>query len=143
MRMLALAISIAANAFKDKLDKGGQPYILHCLFVMYNTEGNEDVKCAAVLHDLVEDTDWTYEALRQVGFSQRTIDLIRLVTFPDDCDDIQYMNQIKTLALDLDAKKIKKADLQHNSNISRIKNLTKKHFDKMERYHRAYTYLND
>ena len=38
MKKLALAISITAESFKDKLDKGGQPYILHCFWVMNNTK---------------------------------------------------------------------------------------------------------
>lgn len=57
MDNLGLAISITAQAFEKVLDKGGQPYILHCLRVMNNTKGDISVKCASVMHDLVEDTD--------------------------------------------------------------------------------------
>lgn len=47
--MLDKAIRIAAQAFEGKFDKGGQPYILHCLQVMYDTKTDDvDVKCAAV-----------------------------------------------------------------------------------------------
>lgn len=49
MKKLALAIAITSEAFKNTLDKGGQPYILHCLRVMNNTNGDEDTKCAAVM----------------------------------------------------------------------------------------------
>lgn len=58
MKLLALAIAITAEAFKNTLDKGGQPYVLHCLRVMNNVQGDEDVKCAAIMHDLIEDTHW-------------------------------------------------------------------------------------
>ena len=151
MKLLALAIAITAEAFKNKLDRGGQPYILHCLNVMDNTDGDEDEKCAAVMHDLVEDTrsdqmpdiPWTYERLRSAGFSERTIDLIKMVTFPENCDDIQYMEQIKRIALNPGAKKIKKADLRHNSDITRLKGLRKKDIDRLEKYSRAYIYLSE
>lgn len=142
MKLLALAIAITAEAFKHKLDRSGQPYILHCLYVM-DIEGDEDEKCAAVMHDLVEDTDWTYEMLRNLGFSERTIDILKLVTFPDGCDDIQYMEQIKRIALDPSAKKIKKKDLRHNSDITRLKGLRKKDTDRLEKYSRAYIYLSE
>ncbi len=147
MNKLALAIALVAEAFKNTLDKGGQPYILHCLYVMNNTSGNEDVKCAAVLHDLVEDTDesseinFTFELLGAVyGFSERTIDLLKLLTrHPDD----DYMGSyIRRIAYDEDAVKIKKADLKHNSDISRLKGLRKKDFDRLEKYNRAYQYLS-
>ena len=58
MKLLALAIAITAEAFKNTLDKGGKPYILHCFRVMNNTQGDEDIKCAAIMHDLIEDTNY-------------------------------------------------------------------------------------
>lgn len=148
MKLLALAIAITAEAFKHKLDRGGVPYICHCLKVMDDTDGDEDEKCAAVMHDLVEDTrksdnPWTYERLRAAGFSERTVDLIKAVTFPEDCDDIQYMEQIKSIALVPGAKKIKKADIRHNSDITRLKGLRKKDIDRLEKYSRAYMYLSE
>lgn len=148
MKLLAKAIAIAATVFENTLDKGGEPYILHCLFVMYNTPGNEDKKCAAVLHDVIEDTrkwktPWTAQRLREEGFSERTIQLIELVTFPENCDDIQYMERIKQIGLDPDATDIKKADLKHNSDMSRLKGLRKKDIDRMEKYMRSYIYLSE
>lgn len=140
MEKLALAISITAKAFENVLDKGGQPYILHCLRVMNNVQGDECVKCGAVMHDLVEDTDWTFERLTALGFSEKTIRLLHLVTHEKTTS---YEDYIKAIAIDKEATEIKKKDLEDNCNITRIKGLRKKDFDRLEKYHRAYVYLSN
>lgn len=138
MKKLALAIAITAEAFKDKLDRGGHPYILHCLHVMNNSEGDEHVKCASVMHDLIEDTDYTFESLTKLGFSDKTIGILHLLTHNPETP---YMEYIKAIAVSKEATKIKMADLEHNSNITRLKGIGKKDFDRMEKYHTAYLYL--
>lgn len=140
MKLLALAIAITADAFKDTLDKGGQPYILHCLEVMNNTEGDEDTKCAAVMHDLIEDTDWTLGQLKAAGFSDKTIGLLYLLTH---LKETPYDEYIKAISVNAEATRIKLRDLEHNSNITRLKGLRKKDFDRLEKYHRAYIYLSN
>lgn len=140
MNKLALAISITAKAFEEKLDKAGQPYILHCLRVMNATKGDEDTKCASVMHDLVEDTYYTFEQLTKLGFSDRTIGLLHLVTHQKDTD---YMEYIKAIAVSDEATEIKLADLRDNSDITRLKGLGKKDLDRIEKYHRAYLYLSN
>lgn len=140
MKRLALAIAITAEAFKDKLDKGGQPYILHCLRVMTNTQGDEDTKCAAVMHDLVEDTDIKIADLAKLGFSDKTMGLLHLLTHLPGTD---YMEYIKAISVSAEASEIKRRDLEDNSNITRLKGLRKKDLDRLEKYHRAYVYLSN
>jgi (p)ppGpp synthase/HD superfamily hydrolase len=140
MNKLALAISITAKAFEEKLDKAGQPYILHCLRVMNATKGDECTKCASVMHDLVEDTDYTFEQLTKLGFSDKTIGLLHLVTHQKNTD---YMEYIKAIAVSDEATEIKLADLRDNSDITRLKGLGKKDLDRIEKYHRAYLYLSN
>lgn len=146
MSKLGLAIAITAEAFKNKVDKGGNPYILHCLFVMDNTDGDDCTKCAAVMHDLVEDTDensetnYTFEVLTKLGFSEKTIRLLHLVTHSKQTP---YMDYIKAISVDPDAVKIKRADLRHNSDITRLKGLRKKDHERMEKYHTAWVYLSE
>lgn len=138
--MLAKAISIASQAFENKFDKGGNPYILHCLRVWQAVKNeDEDVQCAAVLHDLIEDTDWSFHRLYEVGFSAKTVHIIALLTHQRH---VSYDDYIKAIALDKDATKIKLADLRDNSDITRLKGLTKKDFDRMEKYHRSFVYLS-
>lgn len=140
---LALAIALAAEGFKDVLDKGGKPYMLHCLWVMDNTDGDECTKCAAVMHDLVEDqkkTGMTMEKLATYGFSAKTMGLMHLVTHEKDTE---YMAYIRAIAVNADARKIKIADLRHNTDITRLKGLGEKDFARLIKYHQAYVYLRD
>ena len=142
MKKLALAISITAESFKDKLDKGGQPYILHCFWVMNNTEGDECTKCAAMMHDLIEDCPdkWSLKKLTELGFSDKTIGLLHLLTHQKETD---YMEYIKSISVNKDATRIKLSDLRHNSDIMRLKGLSKKDHDRIQKYHIAYTYLSN
>jgi (p)ppGpp synthase/HD superfamily hydrolase len=140
MKKLGLAISITAKAFENILDKGGQPYILHCLRVMNNVQGDECVKCASVMHDLIEDTDWTFEQLTTLGFSDKTVGLLHLLTHQRETS---YDDYIKAISVSKEATEIKIRDLEDNSNITRIKGARKKDFDRIEKYHRAYIYLSN
>ena len=140
MKKLAIAIAITAEVFKDKLDRGGEPYILHCLRVMNNSVGDECTKCAAIMHDIIEDTHYTFKDLTNLGFSDKTIGLLHLLTHNSETP---YQEYIKAIAVNKDATQIKLKDLEDNSNISRLKGLYKKDFDRMEKYHTAYTYLKN
>jgi (p)ppGpp synthase/HD superfamily hydrolase len=140
MNMLALAISIMAQAFLHKTDKGGKSYTLHCLRVMHALrDEEEEVQQIAALHDVPEDTDISMEDLRKHGFSERVIKAVDLLTHRPG---VPYMDYIKALSVNSDAVKVKRKDLEDNSQITRLKGLTKKDFDRMEKYHIAYTYLS-
>ncbi len=143
MNKLALAISIAAKAFENKADKSGKPYFLHCLRVMNNVNQNdEDLMIAAVLHDIVEDCsdEWSFSKLSALGFSDRVMGILYLVTH---IKETPYDEYIKAIAVNEDATKIKLADLKDNSDITRLKGLRKKDFDRLEKYHRAWIYLSN
>lgn len=138
-RQLAMAISIAAKAFKDKLDKSGEPYILHCLYVMYK-QTTDTRRIIAILHDLVEDTDWDFEDLRNKGFGDAVIIPLRLLTH--DPTVKTYEDYIADISTNEDARAVKLADLEHNTQISRLKGLTKSDFARIEKYHKSYVYLS-
>ena len=78
--MLESAIATAAKAHEGQTDKAGKPYILHPLRVMLNVKGGIPEQCAAVLHDVIEDTDITAEALLELGFSKEVVDAVVLLT---------------------------------------------------------------
>lgn len=137
---LALAIAITAERFVNKFDKSGQPYILHCLTVMNNTIGDDCTKCAAVMHDLLEDTPTEPHELTSLGFSDKTVGLLHLLTHNPATE---YMDYIKAISVSPEATQIKLRDLEHNSDITRLKGLRKKDLDRLEKYHRAYTYLSN
>ena len=137
---LALAIDLASQEFVDKVDKAGKPYILHCLRVMNAVDQkDEELMQIAVLHDVIEDTLITIKELQSLGFSQRVLDAVTLLTH---LDSVSYENYIKQIAINPDAVKVKLADLKDNSDITRFKGLKKTDFDRMEKYHKAYTYLS-
>lgn len=138
--MLGKAIAIASVAFENKVDKSGKPYILHCLRVMNSVKHlGEEVMTIAVLHDLVEDCkEWNYDNFIKAKFNQRVTWGVMCMTHdPED----SYEEYIKKIALNEDARQVKMADLKDNSDITRLKGLTKKDLDRIEKYHRAYEYL--
>jgi len=139
--MLGNAIALAATAFQNKTDKGGKPYILHCLHVMNKMkyEGDEELMIVAVLHDLIEDTGYTFTDLEVMGYSDRVINLLVLLTHSKNISYETYIEQIKSNSED--AVKIKLQDLRHNSDITRIKGLREKDFARLAKYHKAYSYL--
>jgi (p)ppGpp synthase/HD superfamily hydrolase len=141
MSDLGTAIAIAAQAFKGKVDKGGKPYILHCLHVMNKMkyENDEELMIIAVLHDLVEDTPYTFTDLEIMGFSTRVINNLVLLTHKKGVSYEDYIFQIKSNSEC--AVKVKLQDLRHNSDITRMKGLRDKDFKRIEKYHKAYSYL--
>lgn len=136
--MLNLAITTAVNAHAGQYDRGGNPYILHCLKVMhYLKSEDEELQCIAVLHDIVEDTDVTIMHLVRIGFSRRVVDAVELLT-KTKC---QHYDNYRYLVLSSkDAMRVKMADLRHNSDIRRLKNnqVTEKDIQRMVKYHQFY-----
>lgn len=133
--MLVLATSAHAGQF----DKGGHPYILHPLAVMYLLDStDEELLCIALGHDIIEDTPTTYADLRAVGMTDRIIDGIRALTkVPGETLD-EYKARVMA---NPDAIRVKMADLTHNSDIRRLKGMTEKDIDRMAKYHQFYLEL--
>lgn len=145
--MLGKAIALTAEMFKNRTDKGGHPYILHCLRVMdgVGKDADEDLKIIAILHDVVEDIfenniEVGFRELSLVGFSERVITALRLLTHDRK---VPYDEYIKQLSFNEDARRVKLADLRDNSDITRLKGLRKKDFERLEKYHKAYVYLSE
>ena len=138
--MLGRAIAIAGQAFQNKQDKGGKPYILHCLWVMNKVRHlGEKYMIVGVLHDLVEDTDWTIERLRAEGFSEEVLIAIDIMTH--DKEGVSYEVYTSVIYLNDIAREVKLRDLEHNSKITRLKGVTSKDVTRAKKYHTAYIYL--
>ena len=136
---LEKAIQIAVTAHSGAKDKGGKPYILHPINVMMRVE-KEDEKIVAILHDVVEDTDWTFDALREEGFSEIIIEALKSVTKHNENED--YEEFVKR-SLDNDIGRIVKiADLKENLDISRIGDLNEKDILRINKYKKALKVLN-
>lgn len=111
-----LAMEIAYNAHQGQKDKGGAPYVFHPFHLAEQMETETEVT-AALLHDVVEDTDWTIEALGEAGIQPEVLRVLELLTHPKD---MPYMDYIHRLLPDKTARKIKLADIHHNSDVSRL-----------------------
>ena len=137
--MLDKAIAITAHAFVGKRDKGGKPYILHCLHVMNAVKDlGEQAQIVAVFHDLLEDTEWTGDQLIEQGFEERTVKLVEMMTHKEG---ETYEDYIARVSLNSITRAVKMHDLRHNSDIMRMKGLRDKDFDRLKKYHHAFAYL--
>lgn len=141
--MLSTAIKIASTAFENKVDKSGKPYILHCLRVMNTVENqfpnDEELHIIAVLHDLIEDTDYTIDHLHEIGFSDRVQQSLYILTHRNK---IPYEDYINEISISKDAIIVKLADLKDNSNITRLKEINRKDIRRIEKYHQAFVSLS-
>lgn len=137
--MLKKAISIAVDAHKNQVDKNGQPYVLH-LRVM-NMGKNNNQKICGVLHDLIEDTDWTFEKLEKEGFSEEIISALKCLTKKDDNENYEdFINRILVNKLTI---LVKMNDLTDNMDIKRLDKLTEKNLVRLNKYLKAYKKLID
>lgn len=137
---LSHAIDIASTAHRDQYDKGGKPYILHPLHLMTQLLFDVQLATIAVLHDVIEDSDMTIDKLSEIGFSQRVIDALELLTHKKDESYEQYIEAICT---NYDAVRVKRKDLEHNSDITRLMGIEEKDLKRIEKYHRAFTRLSE
>jgi GTP diphosphokinase / guanosine-3',5'-bis(diphosphate) 3'-diphosphatase len=135
-RMLVLVTTKFAGIY----DKAGQPYVLHCLKVMYYVKSeDEELLCIALGHDLLEDTNVTYEYL-EINFNKRIADGILAMTKHVALPPEFYLEQIKK---NPDAIRVKLADLRHNSDIRRLKGVTQKDIERIVKYHKMYLELKE
>lgn len=136
-RLLDLAIAVATDAHKGQYDKGGKPYILHPTAVAESLDDTEQ-KIIAYLHDVCEDTPLTIDDLSKMGFTVSILHSIQLLTKERNMPYEEYLKEIKT---NKNATEVKKADLKHNMDISRIPTPTDKDFARVEKYKKALSFL--
>lgn len=139
--MLSEMLSLATTKHKGQYDKGGNPYVMHCLTVMhYLKTDDEELNCIALGHDMVEDTDMTYTELANLGFSERVIHGIRCLTKNRGETYEEYKEKVKS---NRDSMLVKIQDLRHNSDIRRLKGITEKDIRRIEKYHAFYMELRE
>jgi (p)ppGpp synthase/HD superfamily hydrolase len=130
MSTLERAIEIAAQAHAGQVDKAGQPYILHPLRVMLMVKTRSE-QMAAVLHDVVEDTTWTFEDLAAEGFADEVIEAIRALT---KSEGEKRLVAAKRAAQNSIARNVKLGDVYDNMNLARIAQPTEKDLARLEEY---------
>lgn len=137
---LERAIQIAVEAHAGATDRGGKAYILHPLNVMMRVKSEEE-KIVAVLHDVVEDTNWTFDMLREEGFSDIIIQaLISVTKFTEDEDyDLFVQRSLKNRI----GRIVKIADLNENLDVKRIGVLGEADIKRLNKYKKALKTLSE
>ena len=111
-------MKIAYKQHEGQLDKAGLPYIFHPYHLAEQMGNDEYAICVALLHDVVEDTDMTLEELASQGFPAEIIYALKCLTHEEGVPYLgRYIERIKENPL---ARKVKLADLKHNSDLSRL-----------------------
>ena len=132
------AYEIAKKAHLGQIDKAGEDYIKHPEKVASFVSSDEE-KSVAYLHDVIEDTELTLEDLREYGFSEEVLEAVDVITKKKGQDYQTYLNSVKENKL---ARVVKLADLRHNSDLTRLINITEKDIERKEKYQKAIDFLN-
>jgi (p)ppGpp synthase/HD superfamily hydrolase len=140
MSTLDRAIQIAVKAHKKQTDKFGAPYILHPMRVMAMGR-TDDEKIVGILHDVVEDTDWTFEDLRQEGFAGHLLAALECVTKRGEDED--YDAFVERTARNQLAIRVKLNDLTDNMDIRRMPEVKEKDVKRLNKYLKAWKYLTE
>lgn len=127
------AIKLCFEAHKDQVDKSGLPYVFHPFHLAEQME-SEDAAVVALLHDVVEDTDYTLEDLRGMGYPPQVLEALALLTHDKAVPYLEYVKAIKHNPL---ARRVKLADLRHNSDLSRLDTVDEKAMERVKKYAQA------
>ncbi|HZI12549.1 MAG TPA: GTP pyrophosphokinase [Myxococcus sp.] len=139
MPLLEEAIALAVEAHRGQRDKAGQPYILHPLRVMMRLE-DEEARTVAILHDVVEDTPYTLERLRALGYAEPVLSALDALTRRKDETYEAFVERLRPNAL---ARRVKLADLEDNMDVRRLAAVTPKDTERLARYRAAWARLRE
>ena len=143
-------VALVTEAHAGQTDKAGEPYVDHVLRVFERTrkrldtlgisidaQDRDEILHAALLHDIVEDTDHTFDQLRDMGYADATVRRVQLLTREDD--GRPYQEEIEEIAAsgDLGAIVIKLSDNEDNSDQVRAAKLPKANPERLARYKRS------
>ncbi|MFP9191376.1 GTP pyrophosphokinase [Natrialbaceae archaeon A-CW1-1] len=139
MHPLERAIEIAVHAHAEQTDKAGETYILHPLRVMF-VQDSEAAMIAAVLHDVVEDSDWTVGDLRNddVDFPAEAIEAVERLTKSGEESYEEFVADAATHPI---ARAVKQADIEDNMDLTRLDAVDTATLDRIEKYHDSWKRL--
>lgn len=128
------AIKLCYEAHAGQVDKSGLPYVHHP-FHLAEQMDDELSTIVALLHDVIEDSQYSFSDLERMGFGNDVIEALRLLTHDAD---VPYLEYVKNIAANPTARKVKLADLAHNSDITRLDyEPTEKDLMRLEKYREA------
>lgn len=135
--MTKKAMKLMFEKHKDQVDKSGLPYVNHPFHVAEQMK-DETTATVALLHDIVEDTDMTFEQLREEGFPEEVLDALMLLTHDPNVDYYDYVRDIGTNPI---ARAVKIKDLEHNMDLSRLNEVTEWDLQRVEKYKKCHDFL--
>ena len=131
--MTITAMQVAYTKHAGQVDKAGVPYIFHPYHLAEQLQ--DEIACTvALLHDVVEDTDTTFEELSE-KFPDEVIEALRFLTRTKDTPYLEYVKNIRKNKI---ATAVKLKDLEHNMDKARM-NLTHISDEKRKRLFDRYT----
>ena len=133
------ALKLCFEAHRDQVDKSGMPYVFHP-FHLAEQMTDEATTVTALLHDVVEDTDFTLSDLRAMGFPAAAVDAVAMMTHDPKVPYLEYVAKIRTNPV---ARAVKLADLRHNSDLSRLDTVDEKALERVEKYKKAIRLLEE
>ncbi len=131
------AIQKALTGHYGQVDKGGAPYFLHPLRVMMKMKDYPRM-AAAILHDIIEDTNTTLDDLRRLGMPENVVEAVDALT---KRKGEEYMAAMRRVAANEIARDVKLEDLQDNMRLDRLLAVTEKDLARVAKYKRAYNFL--
>ena len=133
------AMKLCFEAHKGQTDKSGIPYVFHPFHVAEQMP-DENTTIVALLHDVVEDTSFTLQDLRDMGFDQDVLDALALMTHDKNVPYMDYVAKIKDNDI---ARTVKLADLRHNSDLTRLDEINETALKRVEKYKAAMQLLSE
>ena len=133
------AMKLCFEAHKNQVDKSGMPYVFHP-FHLAEQMTDELTTVTALLHDVVEDTPYTFADLRQMGFPEDVMAALTLLTHVDAEPYMDYVRRLKDNPI---ARAVKLADLRHNSDLTRLNRIDERALARVEKYRAAIQLLED
>lgn len=136
-RLTKMALRLCFDSHKEQTDKTGMPYVFHPFHLAEQMDDEISTVCA-LLHDVVEDTDMTLSQLGEMGFPDQVLEVLNLLTHREE---VPYMDYVREIAKNPIAKKVKLADLAHNSDATRLDHVDERMAARFNKYKEAMAIL--
>lgn len=133
------ALKLCFEAHKDQVDKSGLPYVFHPFHLAEQMQ-DEDTTVVALLHDVAEDTELTLDRIAELDFGEKVMTALALLTH---AKEVPYMDYVRAIKPNPIARTVKLADLRHNSDLSRLDEMTEKALLRREKYLKAIAFLEE
>lgn len=132
-------MKLCFDAHKDQVDKSGLPYVFHPFYLAGQMQ-DEATTVVALLHDVAEDTDMTLDQIAGFGFGEEVMDALALMTH---AKEVPYMDYVLAIKPNPIARAVKLADLKHNSDLTRLDEVTEKALQRRDKYLQAIAMLEE